>query len=170
MIRFVGSGAEDYLSDLVVIEEESFHHPMTEAQLHALCRAGSTMWVLADAPEASDGRIVGSVWCQVVLDEGYIGNVAVRRDFRRQGIADSLLRALDTEAEEKNLRFLTLEVREGNRTAISLYKKHGYTPVGVRKNYYQNPRENALLMTKHFPGSKEFEERHKQNSHEDTGI
>ena len=170
MIRFAGRDAEDFLPDLLAIEKESFSHPMTEAQLHALCRAESTMWVLADAPAGDDGRIVGSVWCQMVLDEGYIGNVAVKRDYRRKGIADTLLYALDTAAEEKKLRFLTLEVREGNSPAIALYEKHDYAVVGVRRNYYQNPRENALLMTKFFPGTKEYEERHKKNSHENTGI
>ena len=135
-IRTLESGAEAFLQDLLAIEEDCFCQPM---------------WVLAEAVgETMPQRIAGSVWCQVVLDEGYIGNVAVCRDFRRQGIADRLLYGLDAAAVEKKLHFLTLEVREGNHPAIALYEKHGYAVAGVRRDYYRNPKENALLMTKIF--------------------
>ena len=151
MTRLLESGAEAFLPDLLAIEEDCFSQPMTKTQLLALCLADSTLWILAESDGAAGGgQIVGSVWCQVVLDEGYIGNVAVRPDFRRRGIADSLLRGLDAAAEEKKLRFLTLEVREGNYPAIALYEKHGYTHIGIRRDYYYNPKENALLMTKVF--------------------
>ena len=82
-----------------------------------------------------------------MLDEGYISNVAVHPDARRQGIGDALIDALAAKAAELELAFLTLEVRESNAPAIALYAKHGFHPVGKRKNYYDAPKEDAVLMT-----------------------
>jgi len=93
------------------------------------------------------GEILGYIGLMYVLDEGYISNVAVRPDFRRQGIAESLLSALETRARGMGLAFLTLEVRAGNGPAIALYEKRGFRSVGRRKNYYEKPTEDAILMT-----------------------
>lgn len=93
-------------------------------------------------------EVLGYVGMMYVLDEGYISNIAVREDARRQGIADALLSTLWQRAEELSLAFLTLEVRESNLGAIALYEKNGYARVGLRKNYYEQPKENAVLMTK----------------------
>ena len=82
-----------------------------------------------------------------VLDEGDIGNVAVAPEYRRQGVADALLDALCARAAALDLAFLTLEVRLSNAPAIALYRKHGFQTVGQRRNYYQKPDEDALLMT-----------------------
>ena len=82
-----------------------------------------------------------------VLDEGYISNVAVAPEHRRKGCADALITALLSRAALRELSFVTLEVREHNEPAIALYRKHGFVPVGLRKNYYEAPVENALLMT-----------------------
>ena len=83
-----------------------------------------------------------------VLDEGYISNVAVSPAYRRQGIADKLISQLLKSAEDKELTFVTLEVRQSNIPAISLYEKNGFIKVGQRKNYYDLPKEDAILMTK----------------------
>ena len=99
------------------------------------------------AAEDENGRVVGYVGLMYVLDEGYISNVAVSPSRRREGIADMLLAELYARAKEKKLSFLTLEVRESNIPARSLYKKHGYTEVGRRKGYYSLPKEDAVLMT-----------------------
>ena len=87
---------------------------------------------------------------KILLDEGYIGNVAVRRASRRRGAGDRLLEMLDSLAEEEKLHFLTLEVRAGNLPALALYEKHGYRRTGLRKGYYTAPHEDAVLMTKEF--------------------
>ena len=94
-----------------------------------------------------DGKTAGYVGCQTVLDEGYITNVAVSPDFRRQGIARALIAELTAKAGENKLAFVTLEVRESNAPAIALYNGAGFAPVGKRKNFYSNPTENAVLMT-----------------------
>ena len=85
-----------------------------------------------------------------VLDEGYISNVAVSPEYRRQGIADALIERLCIICRGLELSFVTLEVRAGNMPAIALYEKHGFHRVGLRRNYYERPREDALIMTKFF--------------------
>ena len=94
------------------------------------------------------GRLLGYVGLLAVVDEGYITNVAVRPDCRRQGVASSLLQALEARGRARNLTFLTLEVRQSNAPARALYEKLGYIQAGLRRNYYENPREDAVIMTK----------------------
>ena len=91
--------------------------------------------------------VVGYAGLTHVLDEGSITNVAVAPEWRRRGVADALLLDLERRARTLALAFLTLEVRSGNAPAIALYEKHGYKVVGRRKNYYEKPVEDALLMT-----------------------
>ena len=95
-----------------------------------------------------DGSVAGYLALSSVLDEGSIDNVAVRPDCRRRGIGDALLQDAAERAREKGLAFLTLEVRASNGPAVGLYEKHGFSAVGRRKNYYEHPREDAILMTK----------------------
>lgn len=94
--------------------------------------------------------LAGYVCLSHVLDEGSIDNIAVAPAFRRQGLADELLRAAEAKAAELALAFITLEVRASNAPAIALYEKHGFTRVGLRRGYYENPREDAILMTKYL--------------------
>ena len=96
--------------------------------------------------EGEDGAVLGYAVLSVILDEGNLDNIAVTPDFRRRGVAEALLSAL-AEFGRTSLSFLFLEVRATNLPAIALYEKHGFVPVGRRKNYYESPREDALLMT-----------------------
>ena len=96
------------------------------------------------------GNVVGYAGMYSVCGECYIANVGVLPEYRRQGIAMSLLNTLEKQAESENAEFITLEVRESNTSAVSLYLKRGYTRVGLRKNYYSNPQESAVLMTKYL--------------------
>ena len=84
-----------------------------------------------------------------MLDEGYSKNVAVAANGRRQGIADELIAAVGRFGQAK-LAFLTLEVRASNAPAIALYMKHGFAQVGRRRGYYDDPKEDAILMTLEF--------------------
>ena len=81
-----------------------------------------------------------------VLDEGQVTNVATDPAFRRQGLADTVLAALLAEARWRALATVSLEVRESNLGAISLYEKHGFAVVGKRNHFYKDPREHALVM------------------------
>ena len=96
--------------------------------------------------EGEDGAVLGYAVLSAVLDEGSLDNIAVAPHCRRQGVADALLSAL-TDFGRGRLSVLMLEVRVSNFPAIALYEKHGFVPVGRRKNYYESPREDALLMT-----------------------
>ena len=83
-----------------------------------------------------EGRLAGYAGMQIILDEGYITNVATAPEARRRGIADALLKELLAVGIQRGLRFITLEVREGNAAARGLYEKHGFVSVGLRKDYY----------------------------------
>ena len=102
------------------------------------------------AGKAGEESVAGYAGLQAVLDEGYITNVAVRPDCRRQGIAGKLLQVFLDFAKGNHLAFLSLEVRASNYDAIALYGSRGFRSVGRRKNYYEHPREDAIIMTKEF--------------------
>lgn len=99
--------------------------------------------------EGKDGALLGYAVLSTVLDEGNLDNIAVAPEARRNGIADALLSALTAFGRE-HLTCLMLEVRASNAPAIALYEKHGFAAVGRRKNYYDAPREDAVLMTLTF--------------------
>ena len=102
------------------------------------------------AAQAEDGTILGYAGLTVVLDEGYINNFAVREEYRKQGIASALLDVFVRFAQAHQLAFLTLEVRASNAPAIALYAKHGFQTAGRRRDYYDDPKEDAILMTLEF--------------------
>lgn len=99
--------------------------------------------------EGGDGAVLGYAVLSTVLDEGNLDNIAVARPARRNGVADALLSALAGFGRER-LACLMLEVRASNAPAIALYEKHGFAAAGRRKNYYDAPREDAILMTLEF--------------------
>ena len=126
---------------LFLIEEECFPTPWSEKQLQEDIASPSTVYLCA----VQSGKICGYGGMWRVLDDGSITNIAVLNEYRNQGIASAILMAL----LDDNVGFVTLEVRRSNSSAISLYEKHGFTVVGVRRNYYANPdgtREDAYLM------------------------
>lgn len=94
-------------------------------------------------------KVIGFVGMWIVFNEGDITNVAVHPDYRKQGVGNLLIDNLITLCKENNINSLTLEVRESNIPAQSLYKKHGFKEEGVRKNFYNNPKENAIIMWRH---------------------
>lgn len=135
--------AECHIAAIAQIERECFHDPWSENGLREELESENNLFLAALEGET----VVGYVGCQTVLDEGYITNVAVSPLQRRKGIAAKLLAELRAQAEEKELSFVTLEVRASNVPAIALYEGAGYVPVGTRRNFYSAPKEDALLMT-----------------------
>lgn len=132
-----------HIDEIAAIEEECFSDPWSRDVIAGQI-SGSNHVFLA----ALDGEsVVGYVGLMYVLDEGYISNVAVTASHRRHSIADQLIGELIIRADALQLAFLTLEVRQSNVPAKMLYAKHGFVPVGIRKNYYVKPKEDALLMT-----------------------
>ena len=136
---------EAQLEQIQAIERQCFSCPWTLDQLRSQLSDDRHVFLAA---VAENGAVLGYVGMMFVLDEGYISNVAVAPAYRRQGVADALISALVMRAEELGLAFVTLEVRAGNEPAKALYAKHGFVPVGRRKNYYDLPKEDAILMTR----------------------
>ena len=132
-----------HLAGVAELERMCFSAPWNEAMLEEELYNDTASFIVA---EGEDGQVLGYAGLHVILDEGYIDNVAVRPTCRRQGIADRLLDVF-CRFGQANLAFLTLEVRESNRAAIGLYEKLGFRPVGRRKNYYTEVHEDAILMT-----------------------
>ena len=136
-----------HIPQLAALERACFSLPWTAEQLSAQRKDAQHEFIAA---VTEDGTVLGYVGMMTVLDEGYISNVAVGPEYRRQGIADALITRLDELCRARALAFVTLEVRAGNAPAIALYEKHGFARVGLRRNYYERPREDALIMTKYF--------------------
>ena len=99
-------------------------------------------------------ELIGYAFLRVVWDEGSIDNIAVRPDCRRQGIAGKMLQVFINFARANKLAFLTLEVRASNYDAIAFYGKYGFRGMGRRKNYYEYPTEDAIIMTLYLNGEK----------------
>ena len=94
------------------------------------------------------GEVIGFVGVWIIAGEGNITNIAVHPTFKRMGIASSLLTMLFELCSKEECKNVTLEVRESNIPAQNLYKKHGFVEEGLRKRYYQDNGENAIIMWK----------------------
>lgn len=128
------------------IEKESFSVPWTREGIESELHNETARFFVAEYM----GKTAGYLGMHIVLDECYIANIAVKENFRRKGIGNELLKHGEEKAKEENCSFISLEVRVSNEKAIALYKKRGYNVVGERKNFYSEPTENALIMTKKF--------------------
>lgn len=133
--------AED-VHEVALMEQRCFSCPWTEADFNTVLNSKSSVHINAFA----DGVLAGYVTMACVLDEGQIMNVAVDEPFRRNGIARALIGKLFEVGDERKLTLYTLEVREKNTPARRLYEGLGFKAVGVRKDYYSEPTDNAVLM------------------------
>lgn len=95
-----------------------------------------------------DGQAAGYCIVYFVLDEGEIARIAVDTSCRRQGVGRKLLEQVEKICEEKSIIRLMLDVRESNETARKFYRSFGFEEDGIRKNFYEIPKENAVLMSK----------------------
>ena len=145
-VRIVPMNA-DHLDEIAELEQVCFSTPWSRNMLaEELDNACSAFLVALD----DGGHVAGYAGLQVILDEGYITNVAVQPEYRRQGVAGQLLAVFLNFAKGNHLAFLTLEVRASNYGAIALYGGLGFRSVGRRKNYYEHPKEDAIIMTLEF--------------------
>lgn len=134
---------EGHLDAVAALEQQCFSDPWPRDLLSRQLQSGRHVLLCA----LCDDTVAGYAGFEYVLDEGYIGNVAVSTDFRRRGLGRKLVEAMLECAQRRELAFLTLEVRAGNEPARGLYEAMGFHVVGVRKNYYEKPTEDAILMT-----------------------
>ena len=135
-----------HLKQIAELEQQCFSQPWSESALEEELYNPQASFIVADDGE---GGVLGYAGLHVILDEGYIANVAVEEAARRHGVASALMYVYCRFGQE-HLAFLTLEVRESNKSAIGLYLKHGFEEVARRKNFYSDPQEDAIIMTREF--------------------
>ena len=135
-----------HIEKLAELEKICFSSPWSENGLNAELENENSFFVVAVEKE----EILGYAGMHIVIDECYIANIAVFPVYRGRGIATALLDRLDEIAESKSAEFISLEVRPSNLGAVKLYLKNGYTEAGRRKNFYTNPFEDGLILTKKF--------------------
>ena len=128
------------------LEKVCFPDPWSERSVSSELTNPLSLWLVA----LEDDKLAGYVGSQTVMGETDMMNIAVDPEFRRRGIAEKLVDALVAELKARGSHCLTLEVRASNDAAKALYGKLGFCQVGLRKNYYRNPKEDALIMRKNF--------------------
>ena len=133
-----------HVPQVAELEKLCFADPWSEKSIASELGNIWALWIVA----MEDDRVVGYIGSQSCGDETDVMNVAVHPDYRRRGIAESLIGILVTELKNRGSRALMLEVRVSNEAAIALYEKLGFYQVGCRKNYYRNPKEDALILRK----------------------
>lgn len=114
--------------------KESFYNELSNHLAHYFCAVDK------------NGTLLGYVGCWHIFEEAHITTLSVHPDYRKQGIAQRLLFTIIDGCYQNKIKYITLEVRESNIAAISLYEKNGFKSIGTRKGYYQDNNENALIM------------------------
>lgn len=135
-----------HLDGVCAVENACFAHPWSRDSLMREIDNPQSLFLVA----VENNTVIGYIGMSFVLDEGYLYNVAVDAAHRCKGVGSALLQTLVTHCKKHGFAFLTLEVRESNRSAQSLYGHFGFIKVGKRKNYYSDPAEDAVLMTLFF--------------------
>ena len=138
----------DHLEELERLEKICFSRPWSRKMLAEELENQCAAFLVAEDPE--NRAVLGYAGVLVMADEGYITNVAVFPEYRRRGIAAQIIKVFCDFAQGNHLAFLTLEVRPTNKAAIELYRSFGFEEVGRRKNYYDLPKEDALILTRYF--------------------
>ena len=135
---------QGHVAQVAALEAICFRDPWSEKSVASELNNPLSHWLVA----VEDDAVLGYIGSQTVLDESDMMNVAVSPAHRRKGIAEALVLALADALREKGSVKLTLEVRASNAPAITLYEKLDFKPIGLRKNNYRNPKEDALILQK----------------------
>lgn len=142
---YVVKTEREHIKAIAELEKICFAEAWSEEMILEFISAGNHFFTAVE-----NGRVLGYIGISCILDEGYIANVAVYPEARKKGVGKALLERVFSLASDLGLSFVSLEVRESNSSAISLYEKTGFLVEGRRKNFYKNPTEDALIMTKRF--------------------
>ena len=137
---------EDLVPQVAQLEKICFADPWSEKSIASELHNPLSLWLAA----LENDTLIGYVGSQTCLDETDMMNVAVSPLYRRRGVAKALIDALTQQLKERGSRCLTLEVRASNAPAIALYSSMGFQKIGLRKNYYRNPKEDALILRKEW--------------------
>lgn len=129
-----------------LIEKEIFSLPWSQNSFNDALKREGNIYIVAE----NDGEILGYAGMWTVMGEGEITNVAVKSSARRQGAADAMMEKIIEEGRRNGTDIFFLEVRQSNEAARKLYEKHGFSQIGIRKNFYEKPVENAIVMSRTF--------------------
>jgi ribosomal-protein-alanine N-acetyltransferase len=145
---YVAAAAEADADALAALERRCHTHPWTLRHFQHALRDEShrVLAAWATGPAGTGPRLAGYCVILVVAGEVQVHNLAVDVPWRRQGLACRLLATALRAAAREGAGIALLEVRVGNREAIALYEKAGFVPVGLRRDYYDDPREDALVL------------------------
>ena len=135
-----------HTAQIAALEKICFSDPWSENSIASELDNKLAHWLVALEGDA----VAGYIGSQTVMGETDMMNVAVHPDFRRRGIAEALVERLVEDLKAIESHCLTLEVRASNAPAIALYEKLGFSQIGRRKNYYRNPKEDALILRKEW--------------------
>ncbi len=136
--------ASEHLDALAELEKICFSQPWSYQSLEEeLTNDTAHFFTALDGEE-----VVGYIGLYIICESCFVSNIAVYPHYRRKGAATALIQTACDCAKEHGTDFISLEVRKSNAEALSLYEKLGFTEMGLRKNYYRNPPEDALIMTK----------------------
>ena len=135
-----------HVPQIAELETLCFSDPWSEASIASELSNPLSCWLVAVEGE----KLAGYIGSQTVMGETDMMNVAVNPDFRRQGVAQTLILALVEALKARGSHWLMLEVRDSNVPARALYEKLGFAEVGRRKKYYRNPKEDALILRKEW--------------------
>lgn len=141
---------EDDLPEIASMELEYFAVPWSEASIGHYMDQGNTLFIVARHASGSGYIVAGYIALMCILNESDLVSIAVRKGYRNMGIARELLDIAYDLAKKRGVELIHLEVRESNEAAIALYESEGFVQDGIRKGYYDKPREDAILYTKHF--------------------
>lgn len=137
---------DKHVPQVAGLEKICFSDPWSERSVASELLNSLSLWLVA----VEGDTVTGYIGSQTVEGETDMMNVAVHPDHRRQGIGEKLILALVEALKEKGSHSLTLEVRASNEPAKRLYEKLGFSQVGLRKNYYRNPKEDACILRKEW--------------------
>ncbi len=137
---------EIHVAEIGALEKECFSLPWSENSIRSELTNPLSLWLVA----VDNGKVAGYIGSQSVMGEADMMNVAVSTRYRRQGVGRKLVEALVAALAERGVYALTLEVRESNEPAKQLYGQLGFEQVGLRPNYYRNPKEGALILRKEW--------------------
>lgn len=137
---------ERHIDAIAELEKLCFSQPWSYDALAEELKNETAFFHVAE----TDGVVSGYVGLHIVCGQAFITNIAVLPQYRRMGVAKKLLNSLFITAEKFDLEFISLEVRPSNTPAVNLYKSFGFEEIGMRKNFYRNPTEDALIMTRFF--------------------
>ena len=136
----------EHVEQVAQLEKLCFSCPWSEKAVSGELSNPLSLWIVAVEGE----QVIGYVGSQSVMGEADMMNIAVAPEFRRQGVAETLVEKLISLLKFSDVYCLTLEVRDSNVPAIALYEKMGFVQVGRRPNYYTAPKEDALILRKEW--------------------